>query len=103
MADVEVGQTVEMKGSGAKPYRIKNCGAGGFSCTCPAWRNQSIDPRVRTCKHILAIRGAEAEQLRIGSSQDMPSRKPEGGNLDEPKILLAEKWDGESNVAGWWM
>jgi DNA ligase-1 len=103
MADIPVGETVEMKGSGAKPYRIKNCGVGGWSCTCPAWRNQSLDPRVRTCKHIIKLRGEEAEKLRIGSAADMPSRKPEGETADAPKILLADPWDGESNVAGWWM
>jgi DNA ligase-1 len=92
-----------MKGSGSKPYIIKNCGAGGYSCTCPAWRNQSIDPRIRTCKHIRKLRGDEAEQLRIGSTQDLPSRKPEGEERDAPPILLADKWEGATNVAGWWM
>src|SRR5262245_21842284 len=102
MPDLAVGETIEMKGSGSKPYIIKNCGAGGYSCTCPAWRNQSIDPRVRTCKHIRKLRGDEAEQLRIGSTEDLPSRKPEGES-EGPAVLLAESWDGESNVAGWWM
>ena len=41
MPDLEVGQTIEMKGSGSKPYIIKNCGDGGYSCTCPAWRTTS--------------------------------------------------------------
>ncbi|MDB5304109.1 MAG: dependent ligase-like protein, partial [Phycisphaerales bacterium] len=40
MPDLEDGQSVEMKGSGAKPYVLKNTG-GVYSCTCPAWRNQS--------------------------------------------------------------
>ena len=102
MADIAVGETVEMKGSGAKPYRIKNCGEGGWSCTCPAWRNQSIDPRIRTCKHITKLRGADAEEARIGSAGELPSRKPEGDKEAAP-VLLAEKWDGESSVAGWWM
>src|SRR4051812_39204164 len=103
MAELAVGETIEMKGSGAKPYRIKNCGEGGWSCTCPAWHNQSIDPRIRTCKHIIKLRGEEAEQARIGSTQELPSRKPEGEAKEAPPVLLAEKWDGETNVAGWWM
>ena len=91
-----------MKGSGAKPYIIKNCGPGGYSCTCPAWRNQSLDPRIRTCKHITKLRGEEAEKARLGSTVELPSRKPEGDKEAAP-VLLAEKWDGESNVSGWWM
>src|SRR5690349_3021703 len=37
MPDLVDGETVEMKGSGAKPYVLKNSG-GVYSCT---WRNQS--------------------------------------------------------------
>jgi DNA ligase-1 len=103
MPDLAVGQTIEMEGSGSKPYIIKNCGPGGYSCTCPAWRNQRIDPRIRTCKHIRQLRGDAAEQERIGSTQELPSRKPEGEPKDAPPVLLAEKWDGETNVTGWWM
>ncbi|MBY0229355.1 MAG: DNA ligase [Gemmataceae bacterium] len=103
MGEPAVGESVEMKGSGAKPYVIKNCGGGGWSCTCPAWRNQSIDPRVRTCKHIRKLRGDEAEAARIGAVGELPSRKPEGEAKEGPPVLLAESWDGVSSVAGWWM
>jgi DNA ligase-1 len=103
MPDLAVGETIEMQGSASKPYRIKNCGPGGYSCTCPAWCNQSIDPRIRTCKHIRKLRGDAAEQARIGSVAELPSRKPEGETKEAPPVLLAERWDGESNVTGWWM
>ena len=103
MPDLDVGQTVEMKGSGSRPYIIKNCGGGGYSCTCPAWRNQSIDPARRTCKHIRKLRGDAAEEDRIGSVGELPSRKPEGGVKDVPPVLLAEAWDNVANLAGWWM
>ena len=103
MAELAVGETIEMKGSGSKPYLIKNCGGGGYSCTCPAWRNQSIDPRIRTCKHLRKLRGDEAEQARIGSTEELPSRKPEGEAKEAPGVLLAESWDGATNIAGWWM
>jgi DNA ligase 1 len=43
------GETTEMQGSGAKPYVLKNTG-GVYSCSCPAWRNQSIAIEKRTCK-----------------------------------------------------
>ncbi len=104
MTDLAVGETIEMKGSGSKPYVIKNCGEGGWSCTCPAWRNQSIDPRLRTCKHIRKLRGDEAEQARIGAAGELPSRKPEGAEEKEgPPVLLAQTWDGSTSVTGWWM
>ncbi len=105
MPDLAVGESIEMKGSGAKPYIIKNCGGGGWSCTCPAWRNQSIDPRVRTCKHIRKLRGDAAEEERIGSDVPLPSRTPDpvDGEKVVPGVLLAESWDGESNPVGWWM
>src|SRR5437868_3455570 len=104
MTDLAVGETIEMKGSGSKPYVIKNCGEGGWSCTCPAWRNQSIDPRLRTCKHVRKLRGDEAEQARIGAVGELPSRKPEGALEKEgPPVLLAQTWDGSTSVTGWWM
>jgi DNA ligase-1 len=102
MPDLEVGQTIEMKGSSARPYIIKNCGAGGYSCTCPAWRNQSLDPARRTCKHIRKLRGDAAEEARIGASAGLPPPKPEKAD-EEPPVLLAEAWDNETNLAGWWM
>lgn len=41
MPDLRDGESVEMKGSGSKPYVLKNTG-GVYSCSCPAWRNQSF-------------------------------------------------------------
>jgi DNA ligase-1 len=104
MPVLEVGESFEMKGSGAKPYVIKNCGIGGYSCTCPAWRNQSIDPALRTCKHIRKLRGDAAEEARLGAAGELPSRKPETAEERAgPPVLLAESWDNETNLAGWWM
>ncbi len=56
MADLNDGESVEMKGSAAKPYVLKNVG-GVYSCTCPAWQNQSIAIERRTCKHLRKLRG----------------------------------------------
>jgi DNA ligase 1 len=102
MADLAVGESMEMKGSGRNPYIIKNCGDGGYSCTCPAWRNQSIDPSKRTCKHIRKLRGDAAEEERIESAVPLPPRRAEGEAKESP-VLLAESWDGESSITGWWM
>ena len=52
MADLLDGESVEMKGSGSKPYILKNVG-GVYSCTCPAWRNQSLHPdKPHLTKHL---------------------------------------------------
>ena len=66
MPDLQDGETVEMQGSGSKPYVLKNIG-GVYSCTCPAWRNQSLAIEQRTCKHLRKLRGDAAEEDRVGS------------------------------------
>src|SRR6185503_11956305 len=103
MPDLQDGESVEMKGSGAKPYVLRNVG-GVYSCTCPAWRNQSVAIERRSCKHLRKLRGDAAEQARVGV--DIPPR-PEGeaaGDPDRagPPVLLAERWDNATDLAGWW-
>jgi DNA ligase-1 len=106
MADLNDGESVEMKGSGARPYVLKNVG-GVYSCTCPAWRNQSIGIERRTCKHLRRLRGDAAEEARIGP--DVPAvAGPDGeeGASEEktgPPLLLAERWDNAQDLAGWWL
>src|SRR6266446_3406035 len=103
MPDLQDGESVEMKGSGSKPYVLKNTG-GVYSCTCPAWRNQSLAIEQRTCKHLRKLRGDAAEEERTGGA--LPARaakSKEGQDKPEVPLLLAEKWDGSSNLAGWWM
>jgi len=104
MADLADGETVEMQGSGAKPYVLKNTG-GVYSCSCPAWRNQSIAIERRTCKHLRKLRGDAAEEARIGGA--LPQRPAKSsGNGEEtagPPLLLAESWDNAADLAGWWM
>ena len=106
MADLNDGESVEMKGSGAKPYVLKNVG-GVYSCTCPAWRNQSVAIERRTCKHIRKLRGDDAEDARIGAD---PSPRAETGAEEGeveakagPPLLLAERWDNAQDLAGWWL
>jgi hypothetical protein len=41
MPDLQDGQSVEIQGSARLPYILKNIG-GVYSCSCPAWRNQSL-------------------------------------------------------------
>jgi DNA ligase-1 len=105
MPDLQDGESTEMQGSGAKPYILKNTG-GVFSCTCPAWRNQSITIEKRTCKHLRKLRGDDAEEARIGGAlPQRPARSAaEGSDEDSgPPLLLAESWDNATDLTDWWM
>jgi DNA ligase-1 len=108
MPDLNDGETTEMQGSGAKPYILKNTG-GVYSCSCPAWRNQSVAIEKRSCKHLRKLRGDAAEQARIGQSlPGKPAQKSTAsGDAPEetpgPPLLLAESWDNVADLSGWWM
>src|ERR1700676_2154130 len=102
MPDLNDGESTEMKGSGSKPYVLKNVG-GVYSCTCPAWRNQSIGIERRSCKHLRKLRGDATEEARIGSALPAkPAPKAEGDG-QAPPLLLAEKWDNVTDPTGWWL
>lgn len=118
-ADLADGETAEMKGSGAKPYVLKNTG-GVYSCSCPAWRNQSTPIERRTCKHLRKYRGDAAEEARLGGAlPQKPVRKataaagtaagdgaggePGEADVAGPPLLLAESWDNAADLSGWWM
>jgi DNA ligase-1 len=104
MPDLADGESTEMKGSGSKPYVLKNVG-GVYSCTCPAWRNQSTGIERRTCKHLRKLRGEAAEEARIGGA--LPSKPvkaaADGEDAAGPPLLLAETWDTAADLTGWWM
>jgi DNA ligase-1 len=101
--DLADGEMVEMKGSAAKPYQLRNTG-GLYSCSCPAWRNQSIAIERRTCKHLQKLRGAPAESERVGA--DVPVRDERDAieaAAKAPPLLLAHTWTTEEDLTGWWM
>ncbi len=101
MPDIADGETVEVQGSAAKPYILKNVG-GVYSCTCPAWRNQSTPIERRTCKHLRKYRGEEAEKKRVGGT--LPAKaKPSNAKKDAPPLLLAHSWDSTMDLTGWWI
>ncbi|PQO44094.1 DNA ligase [Blastopirellula marina] len=101
MPDLQDGESVEMKGSGAKPYVLKNVG-GVYSCTCPAWRNQSVAIETRTCKHLRKLRGDDAELARIGGA--LPAKPVKAASEKEgPPLLLAQSWDNAADLSDWWM
>src|SRR5438046_6267357 len=101
MPDLKDGESIEMQGSGSKPYIIKNTG-GVYSCSCPAWRNQSIGIERRTCKHLRKYRGDAAEEARIGGALPAKPATEEGEEATAPGLLLAQSWTNDIELAGWW-
>ncbi len=114
-AELADGETTQVKGSGSSIYTLKNTG-GLYSCTCPAWMHQGLPIEKRTCKHLRAFRGDEAETKRLGSAgllSGKPARpkKPKvegevGGEDDDaegPPVLLAHKWENDVDLTGWWI
>ena len=84
MPDLQDGESVEMAGSGSRPYVLKNVG-GVYSCSCPAWRNQSIGIERRTCKHrTLATLPKKPGPWRCRSSEGAE------GSRAAPALLLAK-------------
>ncbi len=100
MADLADGESIEVRGSAKKPYVLKNTG-GVYSCTCPAWRNQSLGIEQRTCKHLRKLRGEAAEKERVG---ELPARpKTSADKPTKPPLLLAHRWENDRDLTGWWM
>jgi len=119
----DLGSTT-VQGSGASVYTIKRVGAT-YSCSCPAWRNQSGMGAMRTCKHLKGLRGDAAELERLGGShtafyktgsnrvvgQDGGSGGGGGGggapssmtsnDAIVRSVALAEAWDGAEPLVGW--
>lgn len=105
MPDLLDGDSVEVKGSAKLPYVLKNTG-GVYSCTCPAWRNQSVAIEKRTCKHLRQLRGEQAESDRIGGAlpqKPAAAKTDAGGGSSVPPLLLAHSWTNDVDLAGWWM
>jgi DNA ligase-1 len=102
--DLEDGERIEVAGSGSAIYTLKNTG-GVYTCSCPAWRNQGAPPERRTCKHLRALRGAEAEAARLGSdvAAPAPAVRPSAVDKDVPPLLLAHVWEPDTDLTGWWM
>jgi DNA ligase-1 len=91
MADIKDGDGVEVKGTAVKPYVLRNNG-GIYSCSCPAWRNQSAPIEKRTCKHLKKFRGDAAEVARIGSAEQhsVPKSVSKAANAErDVQVLLA--------------
>jgi DNA ligase 1 len=102
MSDLQDGESAQVQGSARTPYILKNIG-GVYSCSCPAWRNQSLPIERRSCKHLRGLRGEEAERERLGS---LPIKIPPATALvpkNIPGFLLAERWENDADLSGYWM
>ena len=102
MPDLKDGESTHVQGSARAPYILKNVG-GVYSCTCPAWRNQSLPIERRTCKHLRAFRGDQAEQERLGGLATKSPAPTTPSTHTVPNLLLAERWDNDIDLSGWWM
>lgn len=102
MPDLQDGESTQVQGSARAPYILKNVG-GVYSCTCPAWKNQSLPIERRTCKHLRAYRGERAEQERLGSLPAPSAVSTPKGKITASKLLLAQPWDNATDLTGWWM
>jgi len=100
MPDLADGESVLVQGSARTPYILKNVG-GVYSCSCPAWRNQSLPIDRRTCKHLVKYRGEAAEAERLACTVAPPST--ERATRTVPQLLLAQAWDNEQKLTGWWV
>src|SRR5262245_16335383 len=107
MATLDDGEEVEVEGS-SSTYRLQRLGSV-YSCTCPAWRNQSAPIGLRTCKHLRAYLGDDVETRRIGAAAPQRSA-PSGAKRplatddgEKPPLLLAHKWEHDHDPTGWWM
>ena len=76
------GATTEVWGSGSSPYRVKHHLDGVWSCSCPAWRNQSLPPDERTCKHIRGVQagGGASKAQRVRPGFRCPDCEVEGAS-----------------------
>ncbi len=101
MPKLAEGQIIEIQGSGARPYQLKNVG-GVYSCSCPAWRNQSLPIDQRSCKHLRQYCGEDAEAACVGSLLPTTNRRP-ATKPAAPPLLLAETWTDDLDPAGWWL
>ncbi|HVH44665.1 MAG TPA: DNA ligase [Labilithrix sp.] len=116
--DLADGESREVKGSGSRVYTLQRLGPV-YSCTCPAWMHQGFAIERRTCKHLKALRGEEAEKLRTGGplaqrtaaalgSVPAPAPAPPAfsvglGAGGVPSLLLAHAWENDVDPTGWWL
>jgi DNA ligase-1 len=112
MSELEDGDSVEVQGS-SSTYTLSRQGSV-YMCSCPAWKNQGLAVDARTCKHLRAYLGNDAETQRCGAASPQRSAARSSGNVatlrdtaaaegKAPPLLLAHKWETDDDPTGWWM
>ena len=109
--ELDDGDAVEIQGS-TSTYTLSRQGSV-YMCSCPAWKNQGAPVDARTCKHLRAYLGNDAETARVGSAAPQRSaatrsaatshRTNAAADGKAPPILLAHTWDAQHDPTGWWM
>lgn len=102
MPDLLDGESAEVQGSARLPYLLRNVG-GVFSCSCPAWRNQSLPIESRSCKHLRSLRGSAAEDSRLSLVSAPAEKSTAPSSCSVPPLLLAHTWEDDTDVANWWI
>jgi DNA ligase 1 len=109
--ELDDGDAVEIQGS-TSTYTLSRQGSV-YMCSCPAWKNQGAPVDARTCKHLRAYLGNDAETARVGSaapqrvaatrSAATSHRNNAAAEAKAPPILLAHTWEAQRDPTGWWM
>lgn len=102
---------VDGGGPAAGGHKMKNCGDGTYTCSCPVWRFQNRAANARTCKHLRAYLGDDFERARCGD--DVVPGGPAGTAVGGPPmvakkhplsgVLLAESANPALGYEGWWI
>lgn len=117
------GQKIDVQGKSGR-YTLERKG-NVYSCTCPAWRNQSTPIEARTCKHLRAQLGDAAEATRVGTAAatGVPRMSRESSEARERRRVVMAKTLAEfprvrdevqrifalrlpahiAHAAGWWL
>ncbi len=102
MPELRDGESAEVQGSARSPYILKNVG-GVYSCSCPAWRNQSLPIERRSCKHLRGFLGSAAEDSRLSSTSAPVEETTAPTSRSVPPLLLAHTWENDIDLAGWFL
>lgn len=97
-------------------HKMKNCGGGTYTCSCPVWRYQNKATNERTCKHLEEYLGSAYERVRCGGDVEAAATaagrtgaapragSPLGGKkVAMPGVLLANKCSPAGDYKGWWV